>query len=73
MIISAKGGAVGDSEEVEVMACHKALEFTVDAGFTEVILEGDNAMVLKTDITGSTKFFSTYLLLFEVNLINHLN
>ena len=48
MIISAKGGAVGDSEEVEVMACHKALKFTVDAGFTEVILEGDNAMVLKT-------------------------
>ena len=43
----AKGGAVGDGEEVEVMACCKSLEFAVDAGFTEVILEGDNATVLK--------------------------
>ena len=43
-----KGDAVGDSEEVEVMACRKALELTVDVGFTKVILEGDNATVLKT-------------------------
>ena len=47
-IISTKGGAMRDSEEVEVMACRKALEFAIDAGFTEVILEGDNAMVMKT-------------------------
>ena len=46
--ISAKGGAVRDSEEVEVLACCKALEFVIDAGFMEVILEGDNARVLKT-------------------------
>ena len=46
--ISTKGGAMRDSEEVKVMACHKALEFAIDAGFTEVILEGDNAMVMKT-------------------------
>ena len=45
--IAIRGGAVRDSEEVEVMACHKVLEFAVDAGFTEIILEGDNAMVLK--------------------------
>lgn len=45
--ISVRGGAVRDSEEVEVMACRKALEFAIDAGFTEIILEGDNAMVLK--------------------------
>ena len=36
-----------DSEEVEVLACHKALEFAIDAGFTERVLEGDNAMVMK--------------------------
>ena len=30
------------------MVCCKALEFAIDAGFTEVILEGDNATVLKT-------------------------
>ena len=36
-----------DNEEVEVMACRKALEFAIDAGFTEIILEGDNAIVMK--------------------------
>ena len=30
------------------MKCCKALEFAINAGFTEVILEGDNAMVMKT-------------------------
>ena len=29
------------------MACRKALEFAIDAGFTEIILEGENAMVMK--------------------------
>ena len=46
--IAVRGGAVRDSEEVEVMACRKALEFAIDAGFTEIILEGDNAMAMKT-------------------------
>ena len=45
--IAMQGGAVRDSEKVEVMACRKALEFAIDAGFTEIILEGDNAMVMK--------------------------
>ena len=45
--IAMQGGVVRDSEKVEVMACHKALEFAIDAGFTEIILEGDNAMVMK--------------------------
>ena len=43
----AKGGVVRDSEEVEVMACRKALEFAIDAGFMEIILEGDNALVMQ--------------------------
>ena len=47
-VVSAKGGAVRDSEELEVMACRKALEFAIDPGFMEVILEGDNALVMKT-------------------------
>ena len=46
--VSAKGGAMRDSEELEVMAYRKALEFAIDAGFMEVILEGDNALVMKT-------------------------
>ena len=41
------GGAMQDNEEVEVMACRKALEFAIDAGFTEIILEGYNAIVMK--------------------------
>ena len=45
--IAVRGGAVRDSEEVEVMACRKALEFAINAGFTEIILEGENAMVMK--------------------------
>nr|XP_023921648.1 uncharacterized protein LOC112033098 [Quercus suber] len=45
--IVVRGGAVRDSEEVEVMACRKALEFAIDAGFTKIILEVNNAMVLK--------------------------
>ena len=46
--LAAKGGVVKDSEEVEVMACRKALEFAIDASFMEIILEGDNALVMKT-------------------------
>ena len=30
-----------------MLACRKALEFAIDAGFTKIILEGDNAMVMK--------------------------
>ena len=45
---AAKGGAVRDSEEVEVMACCKALEFPIDAGFVEIILKGDSALVMQT-------------------------
>ena len=37
--LAVKGGVVRDSEEVEVMACCKALEFAIDAGFMEIILE----------------------------------
>ena len=46
--LAAKGGVVKDSEEVEVMACCKALEFAIDTSFMEIILEGDNALVMKT-------------------------
>ena len=46
--LASKGGVVKDSEEVEVMACRKALEFAIDTSFMEIILEGDNALVMKT-------------------------
>jgi len=44
--LATKGGAVRDSDDVEVMACYKALEFAIDAGFMEIILEGDRALVM---------------------------
>ena len=46
--MTAKGPSVSDSEEAEVLACRKALEFAVDASFVELIMEGDNATVMQT-------------------------
>nr|XP_023894916.1 uncharacterized protein LOC112006843 [Quercus suber] len=44
--LSARGAAVVNSEEAEALACQKAMEFAIDAGFSELIVEGDNAMVM---------------------------
>ena len=55
--LSASGPAVSDSEEVKVLACRKALEFAVDSGFTELILEGDNSVVMNA-ISSSCMFQS---------------
>ncbi|XP_075659058.1 uncharacterized protein LOC142628915 [Castanea sativa] len=43
----AKGPAIADSEEANVLACRRALEFVVDAGFVGLEIEGDNATVMK--------------------------
>ena len=48
--ISAKGPPVIDSEEAEILACRKALKFAVDAGFRDLIIEGENKVVM-TSIT----------------------
>uniref|UniRef100_A0A7N2LF10 RNase H type-1 domain-containing protein n=1 Tax=Quercus lobata TaxID=97700 RepID=A0A7N2LF10_QUELO len=42
--MSAKGPLVGDSEETEVLACRKALEFAIDASFSELVNEGETPM-----------------------------
>ncbi|KAK9983052.1 hypothetical protein SO802_032577 [Lithocarpus litseifolius] len=44
--LSVKGPAVVDSEEAEVLACRKAVEFAIDLGFYSFIIEGDNKTVL---------------------------
>ncbi|KAK9995062.1 hypothetical protein SO802_024765 [Lithocarpus litseifolius] len=46
--LSARGEAVTDSEEAEALACRKAMEFTIDAGFSELIVEGDNSVVMSS-------------------------
>lgn len=38
--------AVADSEEAEALACWKAMEFAIDTGFSELIVEGDNLLVM---------------------------
>ena len=45
--LSARGPYVASNKEGEVLACRKALEFAIDSRFTEIVLEGDNAKVMK--------------------------
>ena len=46
--LSTRGEVVADSEEAEVRACQKAMEFAIDVRFLELITEGDNSMVMST-------------------------
>ena len=46
--LSFKGPAVTDSDEAEVLACRKALEFVVEAGFFELVIEGGNINVMQS-------------------------
>ena len=50
--ISARGPPVIDSEDAEILACRKALEFAVNAEFRDLIVEGDNKVVM-TSITNT--------------------
>ena len=45
--MAAKGPEVYCSEEAELLACRKPIEFAVDAGFSKFIIEGDNSSVMK--------------------------
>jgi len=47
-VMGARGPPVSGSEEAVVLACRKALEFAVDAGFTELLVKGDNVAVIQT-------------------------
>ena len=38
---------VSTSDEAEMLACKRALEFAVDAGFSRLIIEGDNVNVMQ--------------------------
>ena len=46
--LSAKGPPRMDSEEAEVLAGRKALEFALDASFTDMVLERDNIGVMRS-------------------------
>ena len=45
--MSAGGPLVSSSEEAELLTCRKAVEFATYAGFTELVIEGDNSNVMK--------------------------
>ena len=42
-----KGPYVNNNEEAEALACRKAIEFSIDASFTKLVIEGDNVNVTK--------------------------
>ena len=45
--MSARGLAVHSSEKGELLTCRKAVEFAIDAGFSKLVLEGDNVNVMQ--------------------------
>ena len=44
--MAAKGPEVFCSTEAELITCRKAMEFAVDAGFSELVIEGDNSSTM---------------------------
>ena len=57
--LSAKGPLVTGSEEAEIFACRRAVEFAVDCGFSELVLEGDNQALM--DALRKRKGLSSWL------------
>ncbi|XP_030923859.1 uncharacterized protein LOC115950759 [Quercus lobata] len=49
--LSSRGLAVLDSEEAEVLACRRALEFAIEVGFSDLIVEGDNANAMRSIVS----------------------
>lgn len=45
--MSAGGPPVSSSEEAELLACRKAVEFATGFGFSELVIEGDNSNVMR--------------------------
>ena len=45
--MSAKGDHVHNREEAEALACRKVVEFSMEAGFSNLVIEGDNSNVMR--------------------------
>ena len=67
--MTASGPKVNSSKEAKLLACRRSIEFVVDAGFTKLIIEGDNVNVMKA-ISSSRINYS--LLGYVVDDIRHL-
>ena len=44
--MTASGPKVRTSDEAELLACQRVIEFVVDAGFSRMIIEGDNINII---------------------------
>ena len=44
--LSSRGPLVSCSEEAEILACRRAVEFALECGFREMVVEGDNQSVM---------------------------
>ena len=55
--MSMSGPRVSTSDEAELLACRRAIEFAVDARFSRLIIEGDNSNVIQS-ISSSLENFS---------------
>ena len=54
---SVRGSKAVDSSEAELLACRRAIQFAIELGITDVVIEGDNAMIMgsiaKKDLSGA--------------------
>ena len=54
---SVHGSKAVDSSEAELLACRRAIQFAIEMGITDVVIEGDNAMIMgsiaKKDLSGA--------------------
>ena len=57
--LSAKGPPVTGSEEAKIFTCRRAVEFAVNCGFSELVLEGDNQALM--DALRKRKGLSSWL------------
>ena len=48
MVSSIHGTPAVDSDEAELLACQRAIEFAFEVGFRDIVIEGDNATVMKS-------------------------
>jgi len=51
--MTVKGPAIQGSDMAELLACRKALEFTIDAGFTVLVVEGDSVNAIRWIASGT--------------------
>ena len=52
--LASRGPTVSDSEEAKVLAYRRALEFAIDAGFADLVVEGDNSNVMRSIVSAQS-------------------